>query len=212
MKQCAAILFLLAVMAAGCSQISSPQSPLHHAFTPWVDEVVSVHYGTGAGFGQRFFPDNILGPPDTSASPYSPSFTEENLLTLGRGGEIILAFRDGGIYDSTGADFTVFGNPFVNRANNVVFRKVAIVAVSEDGAQWQEFPFDTTTFVGLAGATPTNGSSNPVNPAVSGGDSFDLATVGLHHAVYVKLTDATARVHDDGDSFNLDAVVAIHGG
>jgi len=203
---------LLLIVSAGCSEKSSPQAPPPHTFTPWADEVVSIQYGTGAGFGQRFFPGNILGPPDTSASQYAASFTEQNLLTLGRGGEIVLAFRDGGIYDSTGVDFTVFGNPFINRANGQVFRKVAIVSVSEDGLQWYEFPFDTVTYAGLAGATPTNGQANSLDPTASGGDSFDLATVGLHHAIYVKLTDAADRVSDGGDSFNLDAVVAIHGG
>ncbi len=206
------LIVLLLLGSSGCERSSSNSPLTQRDPNPWGDEVVSIHYGTNAGFGQPYFPGNILGGPDTSASWFSPAYDPQQLLTLGRGGEIVLAFRDGGIYDSSGADFTVFSNPFEVHASGEFYRKCGIVSVSEDGLHWHEFPFDTTTFRGLCGATPTNGSANPLDPAVSGGDSFDLSDIGLNHAVFVKITDAADRVPDSGDSFNLDAVVAIHGG
>jgi len=50
------------------------------------------------------------------------------------------------------------------------------------------------------------------NPAVSGGDLFDLATVGLEWASYVKITDL-GDIKQEGDwngDFDLDAVVAVN--
>lgn len=58
--------------------------------------------------------------------------------------------------------------------------------------------------------TPTNGAADPLNPAESGGDSFDLATLGLPWVRYVRITDADTLVADSGPSFDLDAVAALH--
>lgn len=179
---------------------------------PWPDEVVSVEYGVGAGFGQGdVFPDNILGPPDPLAGPSAPSSTAEEVLTLGSSGSIVLAFRDGGILDGDGPDFTVFENPFLVAGGPAVFREVALVAVSVDGVEWVEFPYATDPFSGLAGVTPTADPTHPLDPSLSGGDSFDLANVGLSHAIYLRITDAGDSVTDNGDSFDLDAVAVIHG-
>jgi len=179
---------------------------------PWADEVVSVTFGPGAGFGQgEWFPGNILGPPDPMATPGAPAASEEELLTLGTGGEIILTFHSGGIMNGPGPDFTIFENPFVVGDNIAVFREVALVAVSEDGLSWHTFPYDSETFEGLAGVTPTNGWADPTNPAESGGDSFDLETVGLDQALFLRITDAGDLVPDSGPSFDLDAVAVIHG-
>ncbi|MCB2198943.1 T9SS type A sorting domain-containing protein [bacterium] len=182
------------------------------AADPWPDEVVSVEYGVGAGFGQGdSYPNNILGPPDSAATPAAPSSTAEEVLTLGAGGNIVLAFRDGGILDGEGADFTIFENPFFVGGGPAIFREVGLVAVSVDGEQWVEFPYNDESFQGLAGVTPTNGSANPLDPSASGGDSFDLADVGLTFARYLRITDAGDAVSDNGDSFDLDAVAVIHG-
>jgi Secretion system C-terminal sorting domain len=175
----------------------------------WADEVVSITYGDGAGFGQDFFPDNVLGRPDSTSTPTVPSHTEEELLTLGTGGVIVLAFRDGGIVDGVGVDFTIFENPF--DIGNGVFSEPGIVAVSEDNVTWYEFPYDVEAGTGLAGMTPTNGSEDPSDPNVSGGDSFDLLTVGLEHIVYVRITDIGTTGGGNSVGFDLDAVVAVNG-
>jgi len=177
---------------------------------PWADEVIEVEYGFGAGYGQDYFPNNILGPPDTAATELFPSANPEELLTLGSGGSIILVFNDGGITDGEGPDFTVFENVFLH-LGEFPFQETAFVEVSEDGESWFRFSHDDETLIGLAGVTPTIGSADPTNPSISGGDSFDLADLGLERVYYVKLIDTEGFVNDSGPSFDLDAVVAING-
>ncbi|RMD90888.1 MAG: T9SS C-terminal target domain-containing protein [Calditrichaeota bacterium] len=182
---------------------------------PWADAVVSFTPGEGAGFGQNFFPDNVLGPPDPdpTLSPVNPSSKPQELLSLGKGGEIILEFTDNFIVDKEGVDFTVFENAFyINGDTTQPFIEAAFVAVSMDGQTWFEFPWDTTTWSGFAGVTPTKDNQHPTDPQVSGGDSFDLADVGLPWAKFVKLTDIGDLKQEgafNGD-FDLDAVVAVH--
>ncbi len=178
---------------------------------PWADDVVLFEAGAGAGFGQAFFPGNVLGPPDSTATALIPSSSEEELLSLGFGGVIVLEFNDNLIVDSEGADFTVFENSFyIGGDPEMPFVEAGIVSVSEDGITWMEFPYDTSTYAGLAGVTPTNGSEDPTDPSVSGGDSFDLADVGIARARFVRIADAAYLVPDMGPSFDLDAVVAVH--
>ncbi len=184
-------------------------------FDPWADAVVGFSPGENAGFGQNFFPNNVLGPPDQdpSLSEFNASSKPQELLSLGHGGEIVLEFSDNVIVDSDGADFTVFENAFLNAFdNNNPFVEAARVAVSTDGVNFIEFPWDTTTWVGFAGVTPTLDGRNSTDPLVSGGDSFDLADLGLAYARFVKLTDIGDLKQEgafNGD-FDLDAVVAIH--
>ncbi|TDI87854.1 MAG: T9SS type A sorting domain-containing protein [Caldithrix sp.] len=181
---------------------------------PWADIVVSFTPGAGAGFGQNFFPDNVLGPPDPdqALTEFNPSSKPQELLSLGQGGGIVLEFTDNFIVDGEGVDFTVFENVFFFSGSTVPFIEAAFVAVSMDGENWVEFPWDTTTFEGFAGVTPTFDNQNPTDPNVSGGDSFDLADVGLPYAKYVKLTDIGDLKKEgpfNGD-FDLDAVVAVN--
>ncbi len=175
----------------------------------WPSAVVSVEYGTGAGFGQEYFPDNILGPPDSTATASAPSSSPQELLSLGTNGEIILIF-EGGIVNGPGADLTVFENPFLYGDPPRSFAETGIVAVSVDGEVWYEFPWSSETFEGLAGVTPTHGASNPLDPLVSGGDSFDLADLVLEIVYQVRITDSGDSVEDSGPSFDLDAVAAIY--
>jgi len=180
----------------------------------WADAVVSFSPGDGAGFGQNFFPNNILGPPDPdpSLNEYSASFKPQEVLSLGHGGEIILEFIDNHIIDGTGPDFTVFENVFLLFSTNEPFIEAAIVSVSMNGIDFVEFPYDTATFAGLAGVTPTKDNSQFSDPDKSGGDSFDLSTVGLPHARFVKLTDL-GDIKKEGlfnGDFDLDAVIAVN--
>jgi len=181
---------------------------------PWADELLSFTPGTGAGFGQNYIPDNILGPPDPdpALNPYNASTIPQEILSLGHGGEIVLQFTDNTIVNGAGADFTVFENPFISYLDGSVFMEAGIVAVSQDGAAWYEFPYDTTDMSGLAGITPTGDNQNPTDPALSGGDQFDLEDLGLDWARYVRITDLGDFYQEglwNGD-FDLDAVVAVH--
>jgi hypothetical protein len=180
---------------------------------PWADAVVSFTAGSGSGFGQNFLPENILGPPDpsTGVDAYNPSSNPREILSLGHGGEIILEFTDNKIVNGDGIDFTVFENAFISWDGSV-FMEAAKVAVSQDGHNWFEFPFDTTDMSGLAGVTPIADNQNPTDPTVSGGDQFDLESVGLEWASYVRITDLGDYYQEgtyNGD-FDLDAVVAVN--
>ncbi|MCK5132509.1 MAG: hypothetical protein KAR40_10220 [Candidatus Sabulitectum sp.] len=173
---------------------------------PWADGSPSVEYGPGAGYGQSYYPENILGPPDPSATPTAPSFGENNLLTLGTDGWVVLEFTDNIIIDEPGADFTVFEN--VMDTGSGYFQECAFVEVSQDGQYWIQFPWNAATLEGLAGVMPTTGG-DPTNPAVSGGDQFDLEILGLEWVRFVKLTDCGDAVVDGG-LFDLDAVAAVN--
>jgi len=144
---------------------------------------------------------------------------------------------------------------------HAAWNETALVEVSQDGIEWFRFPCnyqpDNTTcgiqpcanpssFSGLAGIRPVyasvgdNGSLkngiDPTDPATAGGDSFDLADVGLAWCRFVRLIDTgdindapgTERYDDNGDlimdfgkvsvlgatpgcaGFDGDAIAAVH--
>ena len=55
----------------------------------FVIQVIDVAYGTTAGFGRPFVPDNVLGPP-VGGGDYAPQSSATQLLSLGEGGQITL--------------------------------------------------------------------------------------------------------------------------
>jgi len=191
------VLLLTALVLVPCSAAFSD---------PWADASPAVSYGPGAGFGQAYYPDNILGPPDPGATPTLPSSSPSELLTLGDAGWVVLQFTDNRVVDGEGVDFTVFEN--VMQSGSSYFRETAFVDVSQDGETWFRFPWDAVTLEGLAGVWPTTGG-DPTNPEVSGGDQFDLHDLGLDWITFVRLTDCSGEVADGG-LFDLDAVVAVN--
>lgn len=182
--------------------------------------VVSFKPGTGQNSGQtpEYFPRNILGLPDSSARYQVPSTSPEEICSLGFGGEIILAFQNKILRDGQGKDFTVFENAFYSPDFGRKFVEPARISVSKDGSTYVQFPYDSLTLKGCAGVTPTNGENSPFDPAVSGGDSYDLADIGMDSVRYVKITDISAlllnRKHPLYDpittGFDLDAIVGLH--
>ncbi len=180
----------------------------------WADSVVAFTPGTGAGFGENYFPQNVLGPPDPdpTLTEFNSSSKPQEILSLGAGGSITLAFTDNYIYNGAGPDFTVFENVFLQFGSNEPFIEAAYVDVSQDGQTWYRFPWDTTTWKGFAGVTPMKDNQHPADPSVSGGDSFDLDSLGLDWVRYVRLTDIDTLKKEgawNGD-FDLDAVVAVN--
>ncbi len=172
---------------------------------PWADAVVRFMPGAGAGFGQDRFPDVVLGPPSGGGD----SAGSLDVLSLGRDGFIELEFTDLVAIDGPGVDVLVFENGFVG------FLETGIVAVSEDGVDWRTFPCDAMS--GCAGlrpvyANPERGVSG-TDPAVAGGDGFDLADVGLQRARFVRVTDSGANrfYGAPGGGFDLDAVAVVNG-
>ncbi|MHC4375925.1 MAG: hypothetical protein ACYS26_04935 [Planctomycetota bacterium] len=198
----------------------------------FANQVVAFNQGGGGGI---FDTANILGGPQGGGLG-SGSL---DVLTLGEGGDIVLGF-EGDLVDGPGADFTVFENGFVLTGSAAVFAEILFVEVSTDGANFARFPSsyvgsgsDMGSYRGLAGGLPVlanvaTNSVSPFDPAISGGEAFDLAELALHPLVqagtvdlqairFVRLVDALVADTDSqgtplmafGGS-DVDAVAAIH--
>lgn len=180
----------------------------------FVTRVVSFTPGEGAGFGADAMPGVVMGPPVGAGDLRGGT----DVVSLGAGGTVVVGF-DVDIVDGEGDDFTVFENPFqVPGAPLRYWEELGEVAVSEDGVRWVAFRCDPQ------GARPHTGCAgwNPVYSApatgycatdgrVSGGDGFDLRTVGLRRARYVRVRDlGTQGRTDPATGFDLDAVAVIH--
>ncbi len=220
-----AILYLL----AGCGSTEHNTNQ----WDGWATEVIDVHFGEDAGFGQANFPDVVLGPPK-GAGMGSGSL---DVLSLGVGGTITLGFGQGRcILDRQGDDVTVLENVFLIAGNPTDrFIETARVAVSQDGDTFIEFPTrvdetrtctpdhtehcgDPERYQGFAGIEPAVPGPTPDDV---GGDRFDLEQVGLRWARYVRITDTAGDPLDAGDAFgtgygkagfDLDAVGVINRG
>ncbi len=177
---------------------------------PFADSVVSWTPGEGAGYGQDRFPDVVLGPP----RPPEGGGGSLDVLSLGRAGEIVLGFRDRVLVDGPGPDLLVFENPFAG------WVETAFVAVSDDGVTWSEWPCDPADaaggYPGCAGVAPVLASPgsgiDPTDPAVAGGDAFDLAALGVSRARWVRIRDSGANTYaGTGGGFDLDAVAIVNG-
>lgn len=187
---------------------------------PCVDALVAFTPGTNGGFQSDLLPDIVLGP------PFGEGVAEGSLdvVSFGDDGSMTVAFEDNMIIDGPGVDFTIFENAFGDGVSQATFIEVGIVSVSADGATFFEMPFDSNSFVGLAGVTPVashpDNAIDPRDPTVSGGDAFDLADVGLASARFVRIDDPGATVADPGNDFptpgpgqsgfDLDAIVAVN--
>ena len=204
------------------------------AADPFADAVVAYQIGTGGGAGQ---PALVLGPPRGGGAFQGSTDT----LSLGLGGWIVLAFTDNVIVDGPGPDFTVFENAFLTRGlvTGGPFAEPGTVSVSADGVHFVAFPCQADAapyYPGCAGVYPVfanAGDANAPSPLVptttpiadlvgvpvdgftpppgSGGDSFDLAAVGLAAARFVRIDTSGLRAGLAGlAGFDLDAVAAVH--
>ena len=179
--------------------------------TPFVAAVVEFTPGANAGFGQDKLPNVVMGPPVGAGSLRGST----DVVSLGIGGEIVVELgRE--IIDGEGDDLIVFENPFYIGGNHAAaFIELGIVGVSDDGVHFTDFACDRTTHVGCAGVNPVyaNGSVTG-DPNVDGGDGFDLATVGITRARFVRVVDAGGEAGQAAVApmagFDLDAVYAIH--
>jgi hypothetical protein len=183
---------------------------------PYASELVAFEPGEGSGFGEDELPDVVLGPPD-GRGELSGSL---DVLSLGIGGSIVLGFGERAIVDGEGPDFVVFENAFWPGGDpTLVFAEPGEVSVSDDGTEWHTFPCDAEgdgmgRFDGCAGWTPAldydPATSVPLDPAVSGGDAFDLVDVGVTRARFVRVTDVSNVGSEPTAGFDLDAVGIVH--
>jgi hypothetical protein len=175
--------------------------------------VVSFTAGTGQNTGQSDLPGIVLGPPKGGGTA-SGSL---DVASLGNGGSITLGFAPSVIVDRPGPDFIVFENPFdVNGDPTKPFAELATVEVSDDGQTFHAYPCTATAYPygSCAGWHPVlaNADTNtidPTDPAVAGGDAFDLADLGVSEARFVRITDRVDQTGVAG-TFDLDAVSIVH--
>ncbi|MFY2562711.1 cell surface protein [Corallococcus terminator] len=222
-----ALAVLLSLTACGGEDPSSPSEdagpggpPEDASVTvpadPYADQVVEFLPGPGAGFGQDRFPSIVLGPPVGSGLD-SGSL---DVLSLGKSGSVTLRFTDIAVMDGPGVDLLVFENAFLVAGGPRAFTERAKVSVSDDGVQWFEFPCAPSdaanNYPGCAGVRPV--TANPAagisatDPAVAGGDGFDLATVGLSRARFVRIQDSgTNGSAGTSAGFDLDGVAVVNG-
>lgn len=212
----AARCFLLTLLA-GCSGAAASDDPSGDgpalAHLPYARSVERFEPGEGAGFGAKSFPEVVLGPPQGGGRGEGSL----DVLSLGLGGEIVLAFGSRAIVDGPGPDFVVFENPFYpNGDPSQVYAEPGEVAVSEDGTTFVAFPCEASAAAldGCAGKTPTETYDplvvDPIDPQLTGGDAFDLEDVGLTHVLFVRIRDRSGTGAGDTAGFDLDSVGAIH--
>lgn len=179
--------------------------------------VVRFQPGEGAGFGAAAMPWVVLGGPRGAGDARGSI----DVVSLGTGGVLELAFGKTVIVDAPGPDFVVFENAFRFGAGGRTYAEFGLVSVSEDGVRWVDLPCNAATGEGCAGRTPVfaNVESNTLactDPAVAGGDAFDLAATGLARVRFVRVTDrgtypASSATSDGKGGFDLDAIAVIHG-
>lgn len=215
--RCAALWGLLAVTACGGSsgaERGNPPARCEGAPARFATDVVEFQFGTGQDFGQDKFPTPVLGPPRGGGCCAGST----DVTSLGDGGWVVLEFGKGRVVDGPGPDFIVFENAFVPQGAGAdeVFAELGRVSVSEDGETWASYDCAARSYPygDCAGWHPTlaNVDSNdvdPLNPEAAGGDAFDLASLGLASARYVKIEDVPEAEGGVG-TFDLDAVALVN--
>jgi hypothetical protein len=203
-----------AVDAIVDAAIVRPAVPLNR----FAGRVIAFTPGPCAGFGKDRMPGVVQGPPEGGGADQGSL----DVVSLGTGGSIVLSFEENAIVDGPGADFLVFENAF-NQGGDLQspFAELAEVSVSEDGVNFKSFRCDRVLFPygDCAGWRPVYSASSTtlsaVDPAVAGGDPFDLATIGVQRAVFIKIRDLGAQACASGSTintngFDLDAIASVH--
>jgi hypothetical protein len=180
----------------------------------YATKVVSHTVGENGGYGEDALPDVVLGPPHGGGC----CANSLDVLSLGNGGEIVLGL-DVDIVDGPGVDLLVFENAFEIAGDpSNVLAEPAEVAVSADGETWTAFPCTATAYPWgtCAGWHPVYASPaqpiDPAHPEAAGGDPFDLATIGVKKARFVRIRDANAKIPAKAPTagFDLDGIAALH--
>ncbi len=205
----------LAVVGSALALLAScgeDDAPGFRVCEPGIVEVVSFTPGAGAGFGADRLPDIVQGPPDGGKT----SEGSLSVLSLGIGGELIVRLGCE-VKDGDGVDFVVAENPFLVGATGAAFVEPAEVAVSLDGTDFTAFPCTPPTSTvadddgvdGCAGLSPVTANADNGLAGVfpdGGGDGFDLGSIGVDRAVFVRLHDRSSGGSANNAGFDLDAI------
>ena len=191
--------------SSACDSIASPSRTIAciEAFTP----------GEGAGFGMDKMPDILYGEPKGGGLLKGGA----DVLSLGAGGEITVGFGSNLIVDGPGPDFIIFENVFYAGGDQEKpWKGLGEVSVSEDGEAFVTFPCasEAYPFEGCAGwravlASPDSGVSS-FDPEAAGGDPFDLATIGVSTARFVRIKDLATAGQAPSAGFDLDAIAIVN--
>jgi len=197
----------------------------------FVTSVVSFAPTDCAGFGVASMPGIVEGPPVGGGTTHGSI----DVVSLGSGGSIVVSFAPNAIVDGPGPDFIVFENPFwIAGSSSEVYAEPGEVSVSDDGVTWTTFactpvvdpqvtdgtgtgpPYGACAGWHVVYSTPQDGVS-PLDPAVAGGDAFDLADIGVTHARFVRIVDRTSETCPEAgaqkpttNGFDLDAVAIVN--
>ena len=182
---------------------------------PYASEVIAFEPGPNAGFGLDNMPDIVLGPPlDLEGGGAT------DVLSLGRGGVITLGFGNRVITDGPGVDLVIFENPFWIGGNpRMPFAELAEVSVSADGETWHTFNCEQQEtapgqYHGCAGWSVLKDFEPdaviPLDSAMSGGDTFDLAVLGVDTVRFVRIRDISESGASPSAGFDLDAVGGVY--
>ena len=198
----------LGVLLAGCASGTGPLDVSEQSFAA---EVGDFTPGEGAGFGGASMPDVVLGPPAAG----SGGGASLDVLSLGAGGSIVLAFGDRVIVDGPGPDFIVFENVFQVNGTDTFFQELGEVSIAENPGEFHVFtcvPGESEE--GCAGRKPTEDfpfdQEVHLDPELTGGDAFDLADLGLTTARWVKIQDVSHNGSGTTAGFDLDAVGLVN--
>lgn len=176
--------------------------------------MVSFVPGTGGGFGSSALPGIVLGPPQ-GRGDFAGS---THVVSLGRGGEIILDLGRCFLTDGPGVDLIIFENAFLIGGDpSNPYAELGAVGLSEDGISFVEFAcsYEHYPYTGCAGWHPVYSSvSNDISPFdvdLAGGDKFDLAEIGVESARYIRIRDMGSAGFGTSVGFDLDALSVING-
>ena len=198
-----------------------------------------ARYGAANLPGIVLGPPGDSAPTNGSTSVASLGNGGETILAWG---DIVIEDRPGPDFIVFENPFFVGAPPEGPDDDYSIFDEPGFVEVSADGVTWVRFPVDEEALAeahgrnidrdlhrrlrGLAGITPTftGNWTVPDDPDTwdpdgthgisgAGGDAFDLATVGLAEARFVRIVDARAEngIPGNAEGFDLDAVVVLHG-
>ena len=213
MKAPAAIIAAITIVG-GCGDFS-PTGDTTDDGPCAVAEVVRFDPGEGAGHGSDRLPGIVMGVPDGGKT----SEGSLDVLSLGLGGEVIVRLACD-VIDGDGVDVVIYENAFLVGSTGNAFAEPAEVAVSADGETFHAFSCEAPGAQvalddgvdGCAGLAPVTANAENGLAGVfpdGGGDAFDLATVGLERARFVRVRDRSAAGAAPNAGFDLDAVVAV---
>lgn len=201
-------------LTGGCGDAISTLDDVAAGGSCGVAEVVRFDPGPGAGFGADRLPGVVLGVPDGGKT----SEGSLDVVSLGVGGEIVVRLGCD-VQDSEGVDLVVYENAFFVGSTGGAFVEPAEVAVSDDGVTFHAFACvpplaqvaDDDGVDGCAGMAPVAANADNGLAGVfpdGGGDGFDLASVGVSSARFVRVRDLTTAGAAPNAGFDLDAIIA----